>query len=159
MSITRAQYIEYLIATPKNQHFRDMVLKAKERGIKARKICFDAWYSSADNLKWVHRLDMVFIAAMKSNRQVSISKEAGYVKVTDLVWNEENLEKGMWVKLKEVPFEVRLFKLVAKNGDIDWIITNDSDSSFTVDVIQRMNAIRWRIEQVNRVRVDTSFVP
>jgi SRSO17 transposase len=134
----------------KNQHFRDMVLKAKERGIKARKICFDAWYSSADNLKWVHRLGMVFVAAMKSNRQVSVSKEAGYVKITNLVWNEESLEKGMWVKLKEVPFKVRLFKVVAKNGDIDWIITNDSDSSFTVNVIQAMNAVRWRIEQVNR---------
>jgi hypothetical protein len=95
----------------KNQHFRDMVLQAKERGIKARKICFDAWYSSADNLKWVHRLGMVFIAAMKSNRQVSISKETGYVKITDLVWDEESLTKGMWVKLREVPFKVRFLTL------------------------------------------------
>jgi hypothetical protein len=26
------------------------------------------------------------------------------------------------VKLKEVPFKVRLFKVVAANGDIDWVI-------------------------------------
>lgn len=132
----------------KNQHFRDMVLNAKERGIKARKILFDSWYSSVDNLKWVHRLGMVFIAAVRSNRQVSLSKETGYVKITELVWDEESLMKGMWVKLKELPFKIRLFKVVAKNGDIDWIIINDSDSSITVDVIQAMNAVRWRVEQV-----------
>jgi hypothetical protein len=96
----------------KNQHFRDMVLQAKERGIKARKILFDAWYSSAENLKWVHRLGMVFVTALKSNRQVSTSKEAGYIKITDLVWDEESLEKGMSVKLKEVPFKVRLLTLI-----------------------------------------------
>jgi SRSO17 transposase len=81
---------------------------------------------------------------------VSLSKETRDVKVTELVWDDENLKNRRWVKLKELPFKVRLFRVVAKNGDIDWIITNDSDSSITADVIQRMNAVRWRIEQVNR---------
>jgi hypothetical protein len=34
-------------AKTKNQHFRDMLLKAKvDKGIKANKVLFDSWYSS-----------------------------------------------------------------------------------------------------------------
>ena len=39
------------------------------------------------------------------------------------------LKFGVIVKLKKVPFKVKLFKLVAKNGDIDWLITNELDDT------------------------------
>jgi len=35
------------------------------------------------------------------------------------------------VKLKEVPFKVQLFKVVATDGDIDWVITNCPDETLT----------------------------
>ena len=50
---------------------------------------------------------------------MSDSKDAGWVQAQDqdFEWTEEQLEKGVWVRLKKVPFEVRLFKLVAPNRD------------------------------------------
>ena len=135
----------------KNQHFRDMLLKAKvDKGIKANKVLFDSWYSSVDNLKFIHRLGMIFYGAIKPNRLVSISKEAGYCKPSDLQWTEEALRHGIEVKLKELPFKVRLFKLVTQNGDIGWMITNNSDSTLTTQVVQQENGVRWKIEQVHR---------
>jgi hypothetical protein len=36
------------------------------------------------------------------------------------------------VKLKEVPFKVQLFKVVATDGDIDRVITNGPDKTLAV---------------------------
>ena len=40
------------------------------------------------------------------------------------------------------PFKVRLFKLVATNGDIDWVITNCPDETVTAQVAQDANDVR-----------------
>ena len=52
---------------------------------------------------------------------------------------------------------VRLFKVVAPNGDIDWVITNrdslgqgDPQHSITVQDVQKANVLRWQIEQMHR---------
>jgi len=55
---------------------------------------------------------------------VSIFKKAGYVNLEDLPWTEDALRHGLWVKLKELPFKVRLFVVVSSTGDIDWVITS-----------------------------------
>ena len=55
------------------------------------------------------------------------------------------------VKLKELPFLVRLFKIVATNGDIDWIITNHPDP-IASPTVQEENARRWPIEPFHRER-------
>jgi hypothetical protein len=49
-----------------------------------------------------------------------------------------------------VPFPVRLFKLVATHGDIDWVITNDLDSAVTAQVAQDANDVRWEVEELHR---------
>ncbi|MGZ4970859.1 MAG: IS701 family transposase, partial [Methylobacter sp.] len=54
------------------------------------------------------------------------------------------------VKLKKVPFKVKLFKLVAPNGDIDWLITNELDDHLTVQVAQEANEVRWQVEAFHR---------
>ena len=54
------------------------------------------------------------------------------------------------MKLKEVPFKVRLFKLVATNGDIDWVITNCPDETVTAQVAQDANDVRWQVEELHR---------
>ena len=56
----------------------------------------------------------------------------------------------MLVKLKEVPFKVRLFKLVAPDGDIDWVITNDLDETVTAQVAEDSSDVRWQVEELHR---------
>jgi signal transduction histidine kinase len=45
---------------------------------------------------------------------------------------------------------VRLFKLVATNGDIDWVITNSPEETLTTQVVQNANDVRWQIEELHR---------
>ena len=163
----------------KNEHFREMLIRAKsDKRLKANTVLFDSWYASVDNLKMIHRLGMVFVSTLKNNRLVSTSKEQyqvskeqttgkggknkGYVHLDTLDWNVDTLRNGRLIKLQEMPFLVRLFKLVATNGDIEWVITNrgldqddpdtdgDAQARLTSDDVQDENAVRWQIEQLHR---------
>ena len=149
--------VDYRIYDPdadgktKNDHFREMLLHAvADKLIKARTVLFDSWYAGADNLKLIHRLGLVFFTTLKENRLVSLSKEAGYVHLDQIEWTPERLQNGVIVKLKEVPFKVWLFKLVATNGDIDWVITNGSEETLTTQVAQNANDVRWQVEDLHR---------
>ena len=66
-----------------------------------------------------------------------------------LEWTEEAVKNGISVKLKELPFRLQLFKVVAPNGDIDWVVTNQPDT-ITSEVVQQENDIRWKIEEMHR---------
>ena len=135
----------------KNEHFREMLIRAKsDKNIQAKTILFDSWYAAADNLKLIVRLGLYFVTTLKSNRMVSLTPEGGYIHLQDLVWNADSLEHGRSIKLKELPFRVQLFKVVATNGDIDWVITNHPERDLTSHHIQLKNAVRWQIEQLHR---------
>lgn len=143
-------YAKEMDGKTKNDHFREMLLNARhDKGIKANTVLFDSWYGSWENLKCVHRLGMVFFTTLKSNRLVSLSKEAGYIHLDEIDWTPDRLKHGVSVKLKKVPFRVQLFKVVTPHGDIDWIITN-SDAPLTTDDVQDADAIRWQGEQLHR---------
>src|SRR5262245_8022513 len=141
---------EYDRAT-KNNLFLAMLKDAFEvRRIRAKYILFDSWYASVANLKYIHRQGRIFYTTLKSNRLISISKETGYIHLQDIDWTPERLKNGVRVKLKEVPFLVKLFKVVAKNGDIDWVITNDPATDLTTDGVRGQNAVRWDVECFHR---------
>lgn len=149
--------IDYRIYAPdqdgktKNDHFVEMLRNAvTDKQIRAKRILFDTWYASADNLKLVHRLGLTFFTTLKSNRMVSLSKEAGYIHLEQVTWTAEQLANGQLVKLKEVPFKVRLFKVVTTNGDIDWVITNSPDETLTTQVAQDVSDVRWQVEELHR---------
>lgn len=140
----------------KNEHFREMLLRAfADKAITARTILFDTWYASVENLKLIHRARRVFFTTLKANRLVSLRQEEGYIHLDQIAWSDERLRCGVRVKLKEVPFHVQLFKLVAPDGDIDWVITNKQaldgpDPTLTTEVIQDENDVRWQVEELHR---------
>ena len=135
----------------KNEHFREMFVQASwSQQIRARNIAFDSWYASSDNLKLIHRSGWKFYTTLKSNRKVSLSKETGYQNLEVIEWTPETLISGQLVRIKEIPFWLKLFKLVATNGDIEWVITNNLTEDFTrlraVEAIQ----VRWQVEEFHR---------
>ena len=135
----------------KNEHFRDMLRNAVfAKQIKAKRILFDSWYASAENLKLVDRLGLTFFTTLKSNRMVSLSKEGGWIHLSEVEWTAERLQNGVLVKLREVPFKVRLFKVVAKDGSIDWVITNCPDEALTAQAAQEASDVRWQAEELHR---------
>jgi hypothetical protein len=135
----------------KNDHFHEMFVNAVEhKQIQARTILFDGWYASAENLKLIHRRNWTFFTTLKSNRLVSLSKEQGYIHLTDIEWTPNRLAHGIIVKLKEVPFKVRLFKLVAPDGDSAWVITNDLAETVTAQVAEDSSDVRWQVAELHR---------
>ena len=138
----------------KNDHFQEMFKRlVTNKNLKAKTMLFDSWYGSVDNLKLIHRAGWTFFTTLKSNRLVSLSRETGYQHLQELEFDDHSIVKGLIVKLKECPFTVKLFnraawRMVAPNGDIDWIITNDPDHSVNLFVAEIKNDNRWQVERV-----------
>ena len=135
----------------KNDHFQEMFRQAVEsQEIKARNIAFDSWYASVDNLKMIHRSGWTFYTNLKSNRKVSITKEIGYQDLEELEWSREELISGKLVRIKEVPFWLKLFKLVDTEGNIEWVITNKLAEDFTRLRAIQATQVRWQVEEFHR---------
>jgi len=162
-----------------------LVRAVSDKGLQARTVLFDSWYASVENLKLLARLGLFFVTTLKNNRLVSVWKDkakakakakakgkakdkgkdkgkdkslkSAYLHLQEIEWTPQTLEEGLLVKLKELPFAVRLFKIVAPNGDIEWLITNGSDTGqnekpprLTAHDVKQKNAVRWHIEQLHR---------
>ena len=138
--------IDYRVYAPdadgktKNDHFREMLrLAFEEKRIQAQTILFDNGYASSENIKYIHWLVKLFITTLKENRLISLSKEQGYIHLHDLQWTDPQLQCGITVKLKEIPFKVQLFKVVATNDDIEGVITNRPPGSIDTHLVQNEN--------------------
>lgn len=67
----------------KNEHFRDMLKRAKKRVFEPLYILGDCWYGSVENMKYINKFGWKFIFGLKENRLVSITKNI-YVPVSNL---------------------------------------------------------------------------
>jgi putative transposase len=105
----------------KNEHFRDMLTTAKERGFNPRFVSFDSWYTALDNLKLIRSLGWHWFARMKGNRLVNPDGTKGGNTNLDAI---EIPAKGRKVHLKGYGF-VKVFKSVSKNGDVEYYATDD----------------------------------
>jgi hypothetical protein len=107
----------------KNEHFRQMLIKAKERGFNPRYVLFDSWYSGLDNIKLVRKLGWHWFTRIKSNRLVN-PDDNGNVPVSSIDIPAE----GSVVHLKGYGF-IRVFKTVSNNGDVEYYATDDTNMS------------------------------
>ena len=135
----------------KNNHFCEMFSRvATSSSVPTRTVLFDSWYSAANNLKQIHRAGWTFFTTLKSNRLVRLSKETAYqslssVDVSAAVWNA-----GLEVRIQQVPFPVYLFKVVAPDGSIEWLITNTRPAGLTQQKAEQIHRNRWHIEEFHR---------
>lgn len=149
--------IDYRVYAPdvdgktKNDHLQEMFGHAiDQKQIQARTSVFEGWYASAANVKLIHRRNWTFFTTLKSTRLGSLRKEQGSIHLEEVEWTPDRLAHGVGVKLKAVPFKVRLFKRVAPDGDIAWGITNDLDETVTAQVAEATSDVRWQVEELHR---------
>lgn len=128
----------------KNDHFQDMLNRAKKRGFSPKYVLMDAWYGSIENLKHIRKLDWHFMTNLKSNRQVSIAKNV-YVAVSDLDFADEQAKK-VW--LKEYGY-VLVRRIVATNGDTTHVATSDLSLTGRSSFLDHWQH-RWNIEEFHR---------
>lgn len=129
----------------KNDHFRDMLNRAKQRGFLPTYVLMDSWYTSIDNLKLItKKLEWNFICNLKSNRQISVRQDT-YLSIADLDLANKQVRK-VW--LKKYGF-VLVCKIVDKNNDATYLATNDLTLT---DYNEFTNHFKkcWKIEEFHR---------
>lgn len=126
----------------KNDHCQQLLRTAHARGLRPRCVLFDEWYSGKDNLKVVRGLGWTFLCQVRRNRRVNPDRtgnrpiEQCAVAATGTVVHVEGF--GL----------VKAFRIVAKDGDTEYWITND----LTMDADRRLELaeLAWGIEEYHR---------
>ena len=126
----------------KNEHMRDMLKSAFERGFHPSFVMFDSWYSGIDNLKFIERLGWFWFSRIKKNRAVN-PDDTDNVPVESLSIPDD----GMTVHMKKYGF-VRVFHTINQKGKDRFWATN----YLKMDRQDRKNlqAICWSIENYHR---------
>jgi len=126
----------------KNDHFCDMLLKAKIRGFEPECVLFDSRYAGLKNLKTIRDSGWIRMTRFKPDRLINPDGN-GNVPLS----SADIPEKGTVVHLKGYGF-VRIFGTVAKNGDTGYFATNDLD----MDELRRIrfSDLSWTIEEYRR---------
>lgn len=126
----------------KNDLFRLMLRRAKQRGCQPRCVCFDTWYSSLENLKEVRSCGWTWLTRLKSNRKVRVN-----FCPPQAISTIEVPQGGALVHLPGYG-SIRVFRVVATNGDTEHWATND----LTMGELTRLKYadFSWRIEEYHR---------
>jgi putative transposase len=126
----------------KNDHFRDLLNAAKQRGFCPKAVLFDSWYSSLDNLKLIREHGWIFLTQLKVNRKVDLNRQ-GYRGVADVA-----IESTGTIVHLEGFGSIRVFKVVSRDGDVEYWATND----LTMDELRRLELAErsWSIEEYHR---------
>lgn len=135
-------YEKSVDAATKNDHFRSMLATARSRGFSPQCVVFDGWYSALANLKLIREYGWIWLTRLKRNRHVNPDR-SGNRQLQDV----DIAAKGTIVHLKGYGL-VKVFKIVAPDGDIDYWATNDLE----MGELQRLQFAEfgWAIEEYHR---------
>jgi putative transposase len=103
----------------KNDHFADLLADARGRGFCPRAVLFDSWYASTANLKRVRDFGWTFVTRFRANRKVRIDRGPAVA-----VRRQPIAAAGTVVWLPGYG-PVRVFRVVAPDGDTTYWATND----------------------------------
>jgi hypothetical protein len=126
----------------KNDHFRDMLQIAKQRGFTPEYVCFDSWYSSLENLKLVRTLGWRWLTRLKGNRQVNPDGSGNRAVESCDIRNA-----GTRVHLKGYGF-ILVFRIDTPDSDTEYWAT--SDELMTMDGRTHTARRIWTIETYHR---------
>lgn len=126
----------------KNDHFQDMLHRAKERDFKPNLILFDSWYSSVDNLKIIRKYGWHWLTRLKKNRLINPDNTKN-IQIQDV----DIPPGGIIVHLKAYGF-IKVFKIVTEDDDIEYWATDVLE----MDEPKRemMGRYSWKIEEYHR---------
>lgn len=118
----------------KNDHLREMLGLAKDRGVAPKAVVADTWYSSLDNLKFIRNAGWIWVMGLRKNRVVNRKEKLEHLEIP---------EEGRYVHLRGYGW-ITVFRFVAQNGRIDYIGTNMENP--TRENVEALVKDRWSIE-------------
>ncbi len=123
--------------------------------IKCRYVCFDTWYTSAENMRFiVEDIKKHFVCAIKDNRSICFDvsvpkKQQQWIQVAQV---EIEPNRPYKVRLKDIPFDLILVKKVFQNLNgsvgVQFLISSDTDQ-LADDVLSTYQK-RWSSEDLHR---------
>jgi len=126
----------------KNDHFRDLLAAAAERGFRPECVLFDGWYCGLENLKAVRGYGWKFLARMTGNRRARLDRGA-----PRRVDEQPIAAAGTIVHLPGFGL-VKVFRIVATDGDTQHWVTNDLEMGELERLTYAERA--WAIEEYHR---------
>jgi putative transposase len=126
----------------KNDHFRELILKAKIRGFNPECLLFDSWYSSLKNLKKIRSLNWNWLTRFKANRLVN-PDQSGNIPLSQVTFSE----RGTKVHLKGYGF-ILVFRIVSPDGSTQYWGTSDLKMNFLKRL--QLSEFSWKIENYHR---------
>src|SRR5260221_13145864 len=102
----------------KNDHFQQLLTVAHTRGFQPSCVVFDSWYAGLENLKVLRSFHWLWLTRLKANRHVNPDRQR--LRPISAV---EIGEPGRVVWLEGYGL-IRVFKIVATDGDIEYWATN-----------------------------------
>lgn len=126
----------------KNDHFREMLQIAYERGFRPECVCFDSWYAGLANLKLINRLFGRWLTRLEADRLVNPDKTGNRPLAS------VNLTAtGTIVHLKGYGL-IKVFKIVVTENHIEYWATNDLQMTDLTRL--KLNQFSWMIETYHR---------
>jgi len=151
--------IDYRIFDPERDgkskmvHVKDMLNSVHyHKKLLYKTVLMDSWYASSALMLFISDLGKLFYCPIKSNRLARrADTDDHYKKVTELNWNDDELQSGKPIRLKGMPkdFAMRLFRVPVSTNRTDHVVTNDP-SQYCSDDTREVCAMRWLIEQFHR---------
>ena len=126
----------------KNDHFLAMIESASKRGFQPKVVGFDSWYSSLKNLKAIRDLKWTWLTQLRCNRQVDLDR-SGNRRIDETPIGRT----GQVVHLKGYGM-IKVFKMAASNGGIDYWATNDLEMDMWG--FAEVASQHWKIEDYHR---------
>lgn len=126
----------------KNDHFQAMLKEAHRRGFQPPCVVFDSWYSGIENLKLIRSFGWIWLTRLKANRKVNPDR-TGLRAVSEVEIGDSG--RVVWLEAYGL---VRVFKIVATDGDIEVWATNRVEMSDLERV--KWAGFAWTIENYHR---------
>ena len=126
----------------KNDHFRAMLRRAKERGFEPELVAFDSWYAALKNLKLVRQFEWHWLTQLKRNRLVD-PDGSGNRPISEI----DIPQHGRHVHLKGYGW-IKVFKIVGIDGDVEYWATSRLDMTLEECAFYALDA--WQIEVYHR---------
>jgi hypothetical protein len=126
----------------KNDHFLAMLGTAHARGFHPTCVAFDSWYSGLENLKAIRGHGWRWLTQLKVNRKVNLDRQGSRAV------GETAIAAAGTVVWLEGYGPVKVFKIVSRDGDIEYWATGD----VAMDELERLGHAEkcWAIEEYHR---------
>lgn len=151
--------INYRIYAPeidnktKLDHVSDMLKDlVYQKKLAFNRVLMDTWYAAQKIMTLIDELGKIYYCPLKTNRLVDDSGGVlKYKRVSELIWNDEDLDCGKLIKIKNFPAhkKVKFFRVTISTNRTEYIATNDLTQDSTNNVYE-ISRVRWKIEEFHR---------